>query len=186
MKALLLLLGLSISPLLLADEADSKLDQSRQLALELQRALGAVLMSAMRNDGPLAAIAVCHEQAPAIAERVSLPTDAQVSRTALRVRNAANQPTPEQRLILEQMLAQLQQDPTTAPESWQTNQDGSHQYMKAIVMQPQCMACHGHSVKPEVLAAIQQRYPHDQATGFKVGDLRGAFVVSWPGKTDPN
>jgi hypothetical protein len=186
MRLLTLLIGLSISPLLLADELDSKLAQSRQLSIELQTALAAVLMPAMKNDGPLAAIAVCHEQAPEIAERISLPSDAQVSRTALRVRNSNNQPTPEQRSILEQMLVQLQQDPTVIPESWQTQQDGSQQYMKAIVMQPQCLACHGHSVKPDVLAAIQERYPNDQATGFKVGDLRGAFVVSWPGKSNPN
>jgi hypothetical protein len=36
------------------------------------------------------------------------------------------------------------------------------------------------------LQAIQQRYPDDQATGFIVGDLRGAFVVSWPAERSSN
>lgn len=186
MKTIIAVLTLLFSPLLLAEQPTDRLDQSRQLALELQKALGAVLMPAMKNDGPIAAIAVCHQQAPEIAARISLPSGATVSRTALRVRNQQNQPNAQQQQILEQFLAQLQQDPTVAPESWQTHADGSQQYMKAIVMQPQCSACHGHSVKPAVLQAIQQRYPDDQATGFIVGDLRGAFVVSWPVQSSSN
>jgi catalase-peroxidase len=33
---------------------------------------------------------------------------------------------------------------------------------------------------PEVRAAVSRLYPADEATGFAVGDLRGAFVVEWP------
>jgi hypothetical protein len=35
-------------------------------------------------------------------------------------------------------------------------------------------------VKPEVLAVIRKHYPEDQATGFKLGQLRGAFTLKKP------
>jgi cytochrome c553 len=51
-------------------------------------------------------------------------------------------------------------------------------YMKAIPMAAQpCAACHGTDVKPDVLAEIEKLYPQDEATGFKPGELRGAFSI---------
>jgi hypothetical protein len=35
-------------------------------------------------------------------------------------------------------------------------------------------------LSPEVRAALAEQYPDDQATGFEVGDLRGAFIVTGP------
>jgi hypothetical protein len=60
--------------------------------------------------------------------------------------------------------------------------DGSARYMQAIVLQPMCAMCHGDSLAPEVRATIQENYPDDQATGFAVGELRGAFLIDWPAK----
>ena len=39
-----------------------------------------------------------------------------------------------------------------------------------------CLTCHGpvEAIPPEVRAVLRKRYPSDQATGYSVGDLRGA------------
>jgi hypothetical protein len=58
--------------------------------------------------------------------------------------------------------------------------DGGATYMQAIVTQPLCVACHGTALAPDVASALARLYPSDRATGFAVGDLRGAFVVRWP------
>ena len=50
--------------------------------------------------------------------------------------------------------------------------------MKAIPTGEVCLKCHGSNVAPDVKAAIGELYPEDQATGFKAGELRGAFSVS--------
>jgi len=55
-------------------------------------------------------------------------------------------------------------------------------YAKAIVTQQLCVNCHG---KPEdiptpLLEKIRAEYPEDQATGYSVGKLRGAVVVTRP------
>ncbi len=62
-----------------------------------------------------------------------------------------------------------------------TSYDGEYfRYMKAIPMQGQCAACHGGRVNPELYQTIHALYPQDQATGFHVGDMRGAFTITIP------
>ncbi|WP_404397369.1 DUF3365 domain-containing protein [Idiomarina loihiensis] len=153
-------------------------DETYQLAAKnLQQRLGKVLMGTIQNEGHVAAINVCNEQAPAIADAVSDELGVTVGRTALRVRNPGNEPNAEQERVLrefEQLWSQAKGKPPTASY---VDDKGHNVWMKAIVMQPQCAACHGSSVEPELKQAINERYPNDQATGFEVGEIRGAFVV---------
>ena len=53
-------------------------------------------------------------------------------------------------------------------------------YMKAIPVKQLCTVCHGTRVDPGLAAAIRARYPEDRATGFRVGELRGAFTLTRP------
>jgi len=41
-----------------------------------------------------------------------------------------------------------------------------------------CLMCHGSGLDPALKAEIERLYPDDQATGFKAGELRGAFTVT--------
>ena len=58
-------------------------------------------------------------------------------------------------------------------------ENGRHGYAEPIVMQPLCLVCHGEILQPEIAARIAELYPDDRATGFKEGDLRGAFWVEF-------
>jgi hypothetical protein len=58
--------------------------------------------------------------------------------------------------------------------------DGQYRYMQAIGTAEGCLGCHGEKIKPELLSLLDQRYPQDQARGFREGDLRGAFTLSRP------
>jgi len=53
-------------------------------------------------------------------------------------------------------------------------------YMRAIPTDALCLTCHGKTLAPDLAAAIARNYPGDQATGFELGQLRGAFSVTWP------
>lgn len=55
-----------------------------------------------------------------------------------------------------------------------------YRYMKAIPLGELCANCQGTDIAPDLAAAIRAKYPQDQATGFKVGELRGAFTLSKP------
>jgi hypothetical protein len=180
MKFLLLAMTLLTVGNLAAASDDPRLAQSMDIAARFQKELGERLMTAMASGGPVEAIAVCHTDAPDIAAQLSNETGALVGRTALRLRNSANAPDAGARAVLEDFRSRLEAGATEPPERFERGTDGSARYMKAIVMQPQCLACHGQDLAEPVSAAIEERYPEDQATGFVAGELRGAFLIEWP------
>jgi mono/diheme cytochrome c family protein len=175
--ALLAAFGIASSA---AAQDDERLTRSRELATELQQALGARLTAALGERGPVGAIEVCSLEAPEIAARLSTSSGAAVGRTSLRVRNPANEPDDEARTTLERFELAWQRDASAPPEDFAVATDGSARYMRAIPTQPLCVTCHGPAIAPELAAAIAERYPTDRATGFAPGSLRGAFLIEWP------
>jgi len=159
---------------------DPRIEASRTFANRLQNELGARLKSALAAGGPAQAITVCQLEAPAIARALEAEGGpSYVGRTALKVRNPANGPDDEARAVLADFEHEL--GPNAPPPSrFITHPDGSARYLQAIPMQPLCIACHGSELSTEVSDALAQRYPQDEATGFAVGELRGAFLIEWP------
>jgi len=160
--------------------------RSRALADQLMGELKTELGAAMQRGGPVAAIGVCKTRAPEIASRLSAASGAEVGRTALRVRNPANAPDELERAVLEQFAAELavaKEPLATPPEAvfeLRAARGIEHRYMRAIPMQPLCVACHGKTIAPDLTAAIRKDYPDDAATGFEPGQLRGGVTVVWP------
>lgn len=163
--------------------------EGRSLADQLGRELKAELGQAMAEGGPVAAIGVCSERAPAIAARLSAESGARVGRKALRLRNAANAPDELERVLLEQFATELQSGKFEGPleAAFEINRGGKieRRYMRAIPTDAMCVTCHGPSLPADLAAAIAARYPQDQATGFEPGQLRGAFSVVWPPEGAP-
>jgi hypothetical protein len=158
-----------------------RIAEGRAIAQQFGTELKSALEHAIAAKGPAAAIEVCGDEAPRIAARLSREHEATVSRTALKLRNAANAPQPWQRAGLETFLARLAKGAKAETlELLETQPDGSARYMKAIVTAPLCTLCHGETIAPDIQRALREHYPRDQATGFKAGDLRGAFSVEWP------
>jgi hypothetical protein len=54
--------------------------------------------------------------------------------------------------------------------------------LRPIGVRAACLGCHGprKQLAPAVLNELSERYPGDEATGFKEGDLRGWFWVEIP------
>lgn len=142
------------------------------------------LLKAMKEGGPVAAIPVCHEKAPAIAQQVSSEKGVTVSRTSLNYRNPENAPVAWQKTVLEDFEARKAkgEDPQKMAYSAVVESNGKKEFrfMKAIPTGGVCLNCHGATVQPDVLTKIKALYPDDKATGYVVGDIRGAFVVTKP------
>jgi cytochrome c551/c552 len=168
---------------------DASIVQStRGIAGELLGQLGQKLKAAMSTDGPVAAVSVCKESAPAIARQLSIANDAKVTRVGTRVRNQnMGVPNAWQKEALTQFEARLSQG-EKAPdiEYWQVAENGHGKselrYAKAIAIQPQCLSCHGSAqdIAAPLTEKLRIEYPNDQATGYSVGQLRGAVVVTRP------
>lgn len=166
------------------------IEQSRRLTQQLGGQLKGELGRAIGEGGPVAAINVCYLRAPEIAAELSQSSGARVGRTALRVRNPSNAPDPLERTVLEQFAADLGSGPVDRPiEAVFEIRRGDaveRRYMRAIPTDALCLTCHGKALAPEVAAAIARDYPGDQATGFELGELRGAFSVAWPAAPLPD
>jgi hypothetical protein len=155
--------------------------EGRAIADQFATELRTALQAAMAEGGPLAAIRVCNEDAPRIARAAAERSGAEVGRTSLKVRNPANAPDDHQRAVLADLEQELAASAGGAPpERIHLLEDGSVRYMSAIVMQPPCLACHGESLAAPVAEAIDALYPGDQARGYRIGELRGAFTITWP------
>jgi len=147
--------------------------------------LKVALERAIAEQGPASAIEVCRDEAPRIATRLSEEHGVVVSRTALKVRNPGNAPRPWQRAGLESFQKRLADGAKAETlEFFETQPDGSARYLKAIVTASLCTVCHGETLAPDIQRALKTYYPQDQATGFKAGDLRGAFSIEWPAGKD--
>ena len=168
---------------------DAAMVQStRGIAGELMGQLGQKLKAAMSSEGPVAAVSVCKEAAPAIAHQLSIANDAKVTRVGTRVRNQKmGVPNAWQKEALTQFEARLSQGEKAADiEYWQVADNGHGKnelrYAKAIAIQPQCLSCHGpaQDIAAPLAEKLRIEYPNDQATGYSVGQLRGAVVVTRP------
>jgi hypothetical protein len=156
-----------------------------QAALAAIKAYGETLkgelMAAMQSGGPVTAIEVCKVRAPAIAEAVSREHDLDVHRVSLKNRNPANAPNAWQREVLLQFEQRRAAGEDPASLVWQdtvdTPEGGEFRLMKAIPTAGLCLGCHGEAMPEPVAEKIAALYPDDRATGFREGDIRGAFVV---------
>ena len=154
---------------------ESRLEQSRALTAGFAAELQTALQSGMAAGGPAAAIAACKDEAPAIASRLSEDSGARVGRTSLRVRNPANRADEWQR----RALVLMEEDPSRT-EVYESSPDGGFRYMKAIPTGALCLNCHGTVLAPDIAAKIDEAYPDDEARGYYLGDVRGAFTITWP------
>lgn len=164
--------------------------KARQAVAALAGDLRKNLEEALRADGPLGALGVCHAIAPEATRSQSAAHGMTIKRTAFRVRNSANAPDAHERRVLESFAAKIAEGSNPADlEDVETVTEGdvrTLRYMKPIMMaEKPCAACHGSSVAPDVSDKIRELYPHDAATGFAPGELRGAFSVSIPLPPNP-
>jgi hypothetical protein len=170
-----------------ADDFAAYQEESRSVAMSFLKKLGAENKKAMSAGGPESAIRVCKEIAPAMSSEVSRQTGWKLTRVSLKVRNPLLG-TPdawEQKKLQEFAQRAAQGEKAEAMEASEIVQEPagrSFRYMKAIVMQAGCAVCHGkpESIPGEVKARLSTEYPHDQATGYSVGEIRGAVSIKRP------
>ena len=172
-----------------ADAADTqaRIDASKAATAEFIKRLGGTLKSEMKKNGPESAISVCRDVAPKIASDLSLKNGWQVTRVSNKPRNTSTALPDrwEQTVLLdfEQRAAKGEKLKTMYFAEVVDEPAGkSLRYMKAIGVAPVCLSCHGGAdeISPAVQAKINTLYPHDKATGYKVGDLRGAVSIKQP------
>jgi hypothetical protein len=166
------------------NDVAARIAASRETVKTFMGELKGELQAAMKAGGPVHAIQACNIKAPEIARRLSSEKGFEVSRTSLRVRNPANAPDAWERSVLEKFEQRKAagENPGKIEYSEVVTENGKREfrYMKAIPSGALCLTCHGESIAPAVRAKLDELYPEDKATGFKQGDIRGAFSIIQP------
>ena len=171
-----------------AQEPAALMSETRKTALPILPKVVQAMQTAVQEQGPVAAIAVCKEKAPQLLLEMQQQTGWTIHRVSLKTRNATTG-TPdawEARQLAEFniMVANGAQPQQLEVGEIVAASDGqrSFRYMKALPVVEVCQTCHGpaDSLSPELKAALAKDYPHDQATGYVAGEIRGALSVTRP------
>lgn len=162
----------SLSP----EQTQAYLEKGETIAMATFTALSTRLQAAMKEGGPVNAIGYCNLAALPITDSLAQVHQARIGRTSLQFRNPANEPTPEEKAVLERW-SQPGQEPK--PEIARIDPH-TLAYYAPIRTQALCLNCHGENLADSTLAVIQKLYPADKATGYKEGDLRGMWSIHFP------
>jgi hypothetical protein len=186
MTSLLLLATVLVAMPAAANDVEKRVEASRNSVKEFQAKLQQELQAAIKDGGPINAIAVCNKRAPEIAADISKKNGWQVGRTSLKLRNPNSAPDAWEQKVLQLFETRKKAGENPAAIDFYEVVDSGgkkeFRFMKAIPI-PEgapCLNCHGQNIDPQVQAKLKELYPKDQATGFKTGDLRGAFTIRQP------
>ena len=162
----------------IVDDPQIKQEGVRYIKM-LGGALKKELKSALQKGGTKEAVEFCASKAMAITGEINakLPKGVTVRRTAKKLRNSANKPDKidEATMVLyEEKMASKKFHPK---DILVVKEGNGYRVYKPLAIEKVCLQCHGGNIEPTIAQKIKELYPTDNATGFKVGDLRGVIVA---------
>jgi hypothetical protein len=163
-----------------AEQTELELEQeAHELAQRFVGELKPQLKLAMEQGGPTRAIEVCAAEAPKIAESLSAQSGWRVKRVSLKSRNASRaQPDQWEREVLQQFNERQHAGEAAADINYSASSGGQYRYMQAQGVEPLCLTCHGKGLSDPVRLTLEKYYPDDWATGYSLGQVRGAISLS--------
>jgi hypothetical protein len=183
MKNLLIAATAVITPLFAtlgyANDA-ALLDEARKVSVMLPPKLLVALKEEVSKSGPEGAIPVCKDMAPKMAGEISQQTGWKIRRVSLKARNDARAiPDAWEKAALEDFDKRAAAG--EPPEKLEKGEKigSEYRYVKALPTQSLCLACHGSAeqISPAVKSVLGQHYSNDLATGYSVGQIRGAISL---------
>lgn len=181
-----------IAPLLLwcgcagaEDDSRKMVDDARKVAGELINQVRGELTRAIESSGPLRAIIVCKYSVPEISSAMSRKSGWKVSRVSLKPRNPAlGVPDSWEQRVLGDFERRAEKGEKVVELEFSeivSEPLGRYfRYMKALPMVPLCMNCHGDKMSEAIRAQLAAEYPYDKATGYQLGQVRGAVTIKRP------
>ena len=160
---------------------------AQKVAQQFMQQLGGHLKKEMKSNGPVAAIKVCKDVAPDIANELSLENGWRVTRVTSKTRNSMlGTPDQWEREVLAafETRAVKGESYSSMKQSEIVDEAGTSyfRFMKPLAVQPVCLSCHGsdEQIPGKVKVELDKQYPFDQARDYKLGDLRGAISIKQP------
>jgi hypothetical protein len=171
----------------LAQDIGALTADTKKTVLPVVPKVVAAMQEAVAEKGVAGAIPVCKEQAPELIKAKRQETGWDIRRVSLKTRNA-ERGTPDlwevRQLADFNIRAANGEKIETMEKSEIVSIDGKpvFRYMKALPVGDVCLKCHGPAdgMEAGLKAKLAEGYPHDQATGYSKGQVRGALTVKRP------
>lgn len=157
--------------------------QGNNIVAETFQLLSSNLQNAIQQGGISNALPYCKIAALPLTRSASQSQGVAVRRFTHKPRNPQGKADPLELSVLKQFELALQL--TNAPAALVTQvAPGQVSFFAPIILSNElCLKCHGEPGKDIALehaALIDELYTEDQAKGFKLGQLRGAWRVDFP------
>ncbi len=147
------------------------------IANAMQEVLLQNVMQATKKGGPEYAVTFCNERAMPLTDSLSKEYNCKIQRISDKYRNPANKPDGNDEAVLQKIRSSNPAKPFLVSEN------GKSIYYKPIkIAMPACLNCHGtegREIAMKTLEVIRQKYPNDLATGYKEGDFRGMWKITF-------
>jgi len=146
--------------------------------------LAPALMKALKAGGVPNAIPVCKTKAGPLTQAAADQHKVALKRVSHKPRNPANQASKEELALIQRYIQQLKAGKALKP-TLRKGKDEVVFYAPIRIPMPTCLRCHGtpgKELKAAHVKLIKKHYPKDQATGFKLGDIRGLWKVTFARK----
>jgi len=163
--------------------SEDQLNAMRTTSTDFMKELKGILIEQIQTGGVVQAVAVCSDTAQLLTNEFGVERGVFIKRVSIKNRNKNNYPDDfEKRALNRFELLKQNNELNNETEYAEIITEGDYKYLrylKPILVQAECLNCHGNQtdMMPEVSKLIVQEYPRDNATGYKVGDLRGAVSI---------
>ena len=170
-----------------ADDMAALTKETRETTQPLLAKVVGTVKENLNKTTPHETVDICREKLPGMVKEIREKTGWNIRRVSLKTRNA-ERGTPddwEAKVLTEfneRATAGEKRETIEKSEIVQAPEGRVFRYMKALPIQETCLTCHGDSAKltPELKAKLATLYPKDQATGYELGQIRGALTVKRP------
>ena len=161
--------------------------ETREATQPLLGKVVGTLKESLNKSTPHDTVDICREKLPGLVKEVREKTGWNIRRVSLKLRNP-ERGTPDEwetKVLADfdkRAAAGEKRDQLEMGEIVSMPEGKVFRYMKALPVQETCLTCHGDADKqtPELKARLASLYPKDQATGYQLGQIRGALTVKRP------
>jgi hypothetical protein len=135
-----------------------------------------------RDEDPVAVYMSYRDHVPIFAKEIGERVGLEFSRVSTRPRNPLNSADDWEReqFALFEYWRETGRDPTVMESAAIVEEEGRKlfRWMRPLVADEPCMACHGDEPDPRLLKLLAQEYPLDEATGYYETEILGAYSVT--------
>lgn len=163
--------------------ADAALiERGKKIAAAAFAKLSEELAKALADGSPSHALPFCHVNVPKIMAEVSEQQVASVQRLTHKPRNPKNRVSEAEQKIIDGFATARTAGETPKPVLLTDPAGRKVFYSPIYVTMATCLQCHGEpgkDISEANLKLIRSLFPEDLATGFKLGDLRGMWKITF-------